>query len=73
MTLHQKRCLDFIIAFWKERGYAPSFTEIQDFLGAKSKSTVASVVHQLERRGFIKRIPHSSRSITVVNQDHPGI
>jgi len=73
MTPHQKRCLDFIIAFWKEHGYAPSFTEIQHFLGAKSKSTVASLVYNLERRGFIKRIPHSARSITVVNQDHPGI
>jgi len=73
MTPHQKRCLDFIIAFWKEHGFSPSYTEIQDFLGAKSKASVASLVYNLERRGFINRIPHSSRSITVVNKDHPGI
>jgi len=55
MTPRHKECLDFIGAFWAEKGYAPSYDEIKDALGAKSKSSVAALVTKLEERGYIQR------------------
>jgi repressor LexA len=58
--------LDFIGAFWAEKGYAPSYDEIREALGAKSKSSVAALVIKLEERGYIRRMPNLARSIRLV-------
>lgn len=66
MTPRQKECLDFISKFWKKHGYAPSYDNIKDALGAKSKSSVAALVTKLEGRGYIQRTPNLARSIRVI-------
>ena len=66
MTPRHKGCLDFIGAFWADKGYAPSYDEIKDALGAKSKSSVAALVTKLEERGYIQRMPNLARSIRLV-------
>jgi len=66
MTPRHKECLDFIGAFWADKGYAPSYEEIRDALGAKSKSSVAALVAKLEERGYIQRMPNLARSIRLV-------
>jgi|1_EtaG_2_1085319.scaffolds.fasta_scaffold81051_2 repressor LexA len=63
MTPRQAECLKFITAFWEERNHAPSYEEIKEALGAKSKSSVASLIAKLEQRGHVKRIPNLARSI----------
>jgi repressor LexA len=71
MTPRQKECLDFIKAFWAENEFAPSFEEIKDTLGAKSKSSVTGLVSKLEARGYIERIPNLARSIRIVQLVQP--
>jgi len=66
MTPRHKECLDFIGAFWADKGYAPSYEEIRNALGAKSKSSVAALVVKLEERGYIRRMPNLARSIRLV-------
>lgn len=44
MTKRQKHALDFIKSFWAEHGYAPSYEEIKEHLGLKSKSNVHFLV-----------------------------
>ena len=66
MTPRHKECLDFIGAFWADKGYAPSYEEIRNALGAKSKSSVAALVAKLEERGYIQRMPNLARSIRLV-------
>jgi len=66
MTPKQRYCLDFIREYWTLNGYAPSFDDIREAIGASSKSSVASMVAALERRGFISRVPRSARSIRVI-------
>mgnify|MGYP003637451093 CR=1 FL=1 len=73
MTPRHKECLDFIAAFWAEKGYAPSFEEIKVALGAKSKSTVTGLVSKLEARGYIRRMPNLSRSIRLVEGASPPL
>ena len=52
-------------------GHAPSFTEMAEALDIKSRGAVAGMISRLEKRGYIRRVAKTSRSITVI--DVPGI
>jgi SOS-response transcriptional repressor LexA len=67
MTPRQRRAYDFIAEFWDEFGFAPSYREIQMFLGLKSVSGVARLVKALEARRFVRLVPHTKRSIEVID------
>ena len=66
MTRRQKIALDFIKSFWAEHGYAPSYDELKDHMGLKSRSNVHAMVIRLVNRGFITMMPCRARSIMVV-------
>jgi|TARA_B100001750_G_C15316484_1_gene499954 SOS-response transcriptional repressor LexA len=73
LTIKQKKVYDFIRMWIKEKGDSPSFEEISLSLGIKSKSAISSYLNKLEQRGYITRIPHASRSITIVGDDKPEL
>lgn len=66
LTAHQKRVLEYLAAYIAEHGIAPSYDEIRDYLGIVSKSSVHRVIHELEERGAIQRLPNRSRAITII-------
>jgi repressor LexA len=45
---------------------SPSFDEMKDALGLKSKSGVHRLITGLEERGFIRRLPHRARALEVM-------
>lgn len=47
-------------------GYAPTFAEIADKFGLKSKAAVDYRLRQLERSGQIERVAYEPRGIKVV-------
>jgi len=47
-------------------GVPPSFDEMKDALGLKSKSGIHRLITGLEERGFIRRLPHRARALEVV-------
>jgi repressor LexA len=49
-----------------DSGISPSFDEMKDALGLKSKSGVHRLITGLEERGFIRRLPHRARAIEIV-------
>jgi repressor LexA len=63
MTPKQKLVLDFIELYIKMKGYAPSYLNIAQGLGMKSKSNIHRLVHELETDGYIVIKPHLVRSI----------
>lgn len=67
MTLRQKEALDFIRGFWGQNGYAPSYDQIAEAMGIRSKSGVHRVVTCLVDRGWLVREPHKARSVRVVH------
>ena len=71
MTPRMSACLKFISAYWAENDYAPSYDDIREGLGAKSKGTVSELVSKLEARGYIERTPNLARSIRVVTAAGP--
>lgn len=68
-TKKQKLVLDFIAAFIKEHGYAPSYREIKAEVSLSSVSTVAHHVNELIQRGYLRKRDKSARSLEVVGID----
>lgn len=59
--------LDFIKTTIADKGAPPSFAEIADAVGLKSKNGVHRIVTGLEDRGLIRRVPGRARAIEVVD------
>lgn len=63
MTPRQKEAYDFIRSFIDEKGYGPSYEEIQEAIGLASKSGVHRIVYGLRDRGLIHVRPNLARCI----------
>jgi SOS-response transcriptional repressor LexA len=63
----QRDLLDFIGHYQCEQGASPSFEEMRDALGLKSKSGVHRLVHALEERGYIRRLRNRPRCIEIAS------
>ncbi len=65
LTKQQKNLLLFINERLSDDGIAPSFDEMRDALGLKSKSGVHRMVAALVERGFLERLPNRARALAV--------
>ena len=66
LTKKQKDLLTFIHQSTKANdGVCPSFDEMRDHMGLKSKSGIHRLVKALEARQFIWRLPNCARAIEV--------
>ncbi len=63
LTRVQRDVLDFIIAYSSQHGIPPTFQDIADNVGPKSKSCIHRIVTALEERGHIERLPGRARAI----------
>jgi repressor LexA len=66
LTRKQYELLIFIDKRLKETGISPSFDEMKDALGLRSKSGIHRLMTGLEERGFIRRLPHRARALEVL-------
>ncbi|MEZ5648287.1 MAG: transcriptional repressor LexA [Alphaproteobacteria bacterium] len=66
LTGKQYQLLVFIHNRLQDSGVSPSFDEMKDALGLKSKSGVHRLITGLEERGFLRRLPHRARALEVV-------
>lgn len=65
LTRKQQELLLFIQERLQAGGVSPSFDEMKDALGLKSKSGIHRLITGLEERGFIRRLPHRARALEV--------
>lgn len=63
-----KAVLDYVSGYIKTNGFAPTYQEIMDGTGIKSKSTVFRQISNLEADGYIQRVYGSSRAMRVTQQ-----
>ena len=77
LTKKQYQLLMFIDERLRASGVSPSFDEMKDALGLKSKSGIHRLISGLEERGFIRRLPHRARALEVMrlpeNADTPSV
>ena len=66
LTRKQYELLIFINKYLNEQGVSPSFDEMKDALGLRSKSGIHRLMMGLEERGFIRRLPHRARALEVL-------
>jgi len=66
LTRKQHELLLFLQSRLGQHGVSPSFDEMKDALGLKSKSGIHRLISGLEERGFIRRLPHRARAIEVL-------
>ena len=66
LTSKQHDLLMFIHERLKESGVPPSFEEMKEALGLKSKSGIHRLITALEERGFLRRLPHRARALEVI-------
>ena len=69
LTPRQQNILDFVHEFQQSHGYPPSIREIGEFFGIRSTNGVSDHLRALERKGFLSRNGHLSRSLQVVRDD----
>ncbi|MCG8360731.1 MAG: transcriptional repressor LexA, partial [Kiloniellales bacterium] len=66
LTRKQHELLLFINQHLARNGHSPSFDEMKDALGLKSKSGIHRLISGLEERGFIRRLKHRARAIEIL-------
>jgi repressor LexA len=66
LTRKQKELLVLIRDRLASDGVSPSFDEMKEELGLKSKSGIHRLITGLEERGFIKRLPHRARALEIL-------
>ena len=65
LTKKQRDLLLFIHEHLSESDVPPSFEEMKDALGLKSKSGIHRLISGLEERGYIERLPHRARALEI--------
>lgn len=66
LTRKQYELLMFVQRHLGEHGVSPSFDEMKEALGLRSKSGIHRLITGLEERGFIRRLPHRARALEVM-------
>tara|TARA_R100000049_G_C1882043_1_gene38063 strand:- start:204 stop:494 length:291 start_codon:yes stop_codon:yes gene_type:complete len=66
VTIRQKKMLDIIKKYLKTNEHAPSYEELRQLCGLKSKSNVYRYLHCLRERGYITFKDHMKRGIMVL-------
>ena len=65
LTVKQKKLLDFLIDYYNKNHVYPTFDEMRDFLQIKSKSGIHKLLSSLEEKGFVNRLPHKARALSI--------
>ena len=66
LTAKQHELLHFIQERLDSSGISPSFEEMKEALGLKSKSGIHRLISALEERGFLRRLPNRARALEVL-------
>lgn len=66
LTPKQYKLLMFIDNSIKENGCCPSYEEMKQAVGIKSKSGIHALIEELMERNFIRKLPHKARALEVL-------
>lgn len=65
LTKKQRELLIYINEHMSNDDVAPSFEEMKDALGLKSKSGIHRLITGLVERGYLERLPHRARALAI--------
>jgi repressor LexA len=67
LTSTQKKVLNFLKNYLREKGYPPTLREIASHFGLKGPKGPQKTLTILERKGHIRKVPGGSRAIEILN------
>jgi repressor LexA len=67
LTSTQKKVLNFLKNYLREKGYPPTLREIASHFGLKGPKGPQKTLTILERKGYIRKVPGGSRAIEILN------
>ncbi len=72
LTPRAQKCLIFLRAHFRDHGFGPSYREIGDALGIRSKSHVLYLIDELQFAGFVERPARRQRGLKLLKakDDH---
>ena len=65
LTKKQYACFDFIKSYLAKNKLSPSYAEIKEAIGLKSKNSIHHYIKQLVVRGWITKLEGRARSIRI--------
>ena len=71
LTPRQQQVLDFITDYLDGHGFPPTMREIAEHIGVVGNATAIFHLEALERKGYLKREPGSSRGIVLNREPQP--
>ena len=71
LTERQNQVFEFIRAHVRDAGRPPTIAEIGGQLGLRSTNGVHKLLVALEAKGYIERVRHEARGITLLDDDAP--
>ena len=66
LTPQQQRLYEIIRDFIKANNYSPSYEELKQLIGLRSKSNIHALVHQLMRRHWVGKRNGANRSLFIL-------
>ncbi len=70
ITYVQKKLFDYISGYVQSHGgVSPSYSEMCEGVGLKSKSSIHRKVRALEERGWLRRLPNRARAIEIMKHE----
>lgn len=72
MNQKDSKLLVFIIDFLEANRYAPTYTEMMEGVGEKSKRGIFTSLARLEQAGRIARVPGKSRALRILSSTPMG-
>jgi repressor LexA len=66
LTKRQHELMVFLVHYQETHSHSPSYEEIAQALHLKSKSAVSSLINNLVKRGYCRRVPNRARSIQIL-------
>jgi repressor LexA len=68
LTKRQKQLVDYLQNYITEHGYAPTLSEVGQYFGLSSLATVHKHLHNLEQKGYIRRVHNHSRALEITTE-----
>jgi repressor LexA len=72
LTKKQKEVLDYIITHEQQKGVHPTYSEIKNYFGFKSKGSVQDYIHYIKQAGHLKE-PKNSRGFELASTAEPMV
>ena len=68
LTPKQLKLFNFLKKYKQQKEYMPTVREMQNYMKAKSTSSISQMLGYIEWKGYIKKHPSMARAIEIIKE-----